>query len=240
MRAAAQLAAEVVDLEDAHELAVLLFEERQGADLGGVLARGDEGPHRVVLDDAAVGQVFDLAQLGRGRRAPRLVVEAQPVGSHERAGLTDVVAEHDAQRVVQQVRGGVVAGRLVAAHGVDHRLGALAFDHAALGEAADDDLVGLKAHHVDHVELARVGVDPAGVGDLAAALGVERRLFELERHAPVGQHAGGAHHGVDLEALVAHEGGLERRGVALEGLELARDRSPPLSAPRGHARAARP
>ena len=78
-----------------------------------------------------------------------------------------------------------------------------------------------KAHHVDHVELAGVGVDPAGVGDLAAALGVERRLFELERHAAVGEHAGGAHHGVDLEALVADERGLERRSVALEGLELA-------------------
>ena len=178
-----------------------------------------KGLHRVVLDDAAVGQVFDLAQLGHGRGAPRLVVEAQPVGSDEGAGLADVVAEHYAQRVVQQVGGGMVAGRLVTAHGVDHRLGALALDHAAFGEAADDDLVGLKAHHVDHVELAGVGVDPAGVGDLAAALGVERRFFELEHHAPVGEHPGGAHHGVDLEAFVAHERGLERRSVALEGLK---------------------
>ena len=36
MRAATELATELVDLEHADEVAVLLFEERQGADLGGI------------------------------------------------------------------------------------------------------------------------------------------------------------------------------------------------------------
>ena len=123
---------------------------------------------------------------------------------------------------MQKVRGGVVAGRLVAPHGVDHGLGALTLDDAALGQAADDDLVAFEARHVEHVELTGVGVDPAGIGDLAAALGVERRLLELERHPAIGEHASGAHHGVGLEALVPDEGRLESRGVTLEGLELAR------------------
>ena len=69
MGAAAELAAEVVDLEHAHELAVLLLEEGQGAELGGVLARGHERAHRVVLDDAPVDEVLDLAQL-LGASAP--------------------------------------------------------------------------------------------------------------------------------------------------------------------------
>ena len=69
VRAAAQLAAEVVDLEHAHRLAVLLLEEGQRAQLGGVVARGDEGAHRVVLHDAPVDQLLDLPQLIGRRRA---------------------------------------------------------------------------------------------------------------------------------------------------------------------------
>ena len=63
MRAAAELAAEVVDLEDAHELTVLLLEEGEGAELGGVLARGHERAHLMVLDDAPVRELLDLAEL---------------------------------------------------------------------------------------------------------------------------------------------------------------------------------
>ena len=58
-------------------------------------------------------------------------VEAQPVGSHQAAGLLDVRAEHLAQRGVQQVGAGVVAHGAGAPLGVD--LGA--HHHAAL-EAA--------------------------------------------------------------------------------------------------------
>ena len=46
-------------------------------------------------------------------------VEAQPIGADERAGLLDVLAEHRAQRVVQQVGAGVVAADGVAALDVD-------------------------------------------------------------------------------------------------------------------------
>jgi hypothetical protein len=43
-------------------------------------------------------------------------VEAQPVGRHQRALLRDVIAEHLAQRFVQQMRRGVI--------GADRRRGA--------------------------------------------------------------------------------------------------------------------
>ena len=62
--------------------------------------------------------------------------------------------------------------------------GALAFDDLALHWARDHDLVVLELDHVLHLELARVGVDPAGVGDLPAALRVERRLGELDGQRP--------------------------------------------------------
>ena len=42
------------------------------------------------------------------------VVEAQPVGRDERAGLLHGRAEDVLQRLVQQVRGGVVRGRVEA------------------------------------------------------------------------------------------------------------------------------
>ena len=36
-------------------------------------------------------------------------IEAQPIRRHQRAALGDVVAEHLAQRLVQQMRRGVIA-----------------------------------------------------------------------------------------------------------------------------------
>ena len=53
-------------------------------------------------------------------------VEAQPVGRDERAGLLDVLAEHLAQGVVQEVGGRVVAAGRVASLDVDRRRGDLA------------------------------------------------------------------------------------------------------------------
>ena len=47
------------------------------ADLGGVLASGHERPHLVVLDDAPVDEVLDLAQLLGRRRLAHGEVEAQ-------------------------------------------------------------------------------------------------------------------------------------------------------------------
>ncbi len=193
----------------------------EGADLGRVLARGDERPHGVVLDDAPVDEVLDLAELLGGGRLAHGEVEAQALGAHHGAALPHVLAEHDAQGVVQQVRRRVVAGRLVAAHGVDHGLGALARGDLALDRARHDDLVVDELDDALDLELAGVGVDPPGVGDLPAALGVERRLGELDGHAAVAELADGAHDGEHLEALVADELG-RRLGVpALEVLDLA-------------------
>ena len=128
----------------------------------------------MVLGDAPVHEVLDLAQLLDRRRFAHGEVEAQALGAHHGPGLPDVLAEHDAQRVVQQVRRRVVAGRLVTPHGVDHRLRALALGDLALDGAGHDHLVVDELDDALDLELAGVGVDPAGVRDLPAALGVER------------------------------------------------------------------
>ena len=120
VRAAAELDRRA-GLEDAHDVAVLVAEEGDRAQLLGLGLRRLEGPHRRVGQRLGVGQALDLLDLlGRDRLVVG-EVEAQPVGRDERPGLLDVVAEHLAQRVVQQVGGGVVAPGRVAAGDVDRR-----------------------------------------------------------------------------------------------------------------------
>ena len=85
MCAPAQLAAEIVDLDHTHELAVLLAEERHRPQIAGVLEAGRERAHGMVLDDAPVDQFLDL---GESLRPERLVVgeiEAELVGPHGRS-----------------------------------------------------------------------------------------------------------------------------------------------------------
>ena len=64
-------------------------------------------------------------------------VEAQPVGRHQRALLRHVGAEHLAQRLVQEVGGGVVGARGRAPRVIDDQLDRVAGLEGALLDAAD-------------------------------------------------------------------------------------------------------
>ena len=66
-------------------------------------------------------------------------------------------------------------------------------------------LVALEA--VDRLDLPahRVGGDLAAVGDLAAALGIERRVRELDERETLGHRLDREHLGLDFELVVAHE-----------------------------------
>ena len=64
-------------------------------------------------------------------------VEAQPLGRDERALLRDVRAEHLTQRLVQQMRRGVVGARRCAARVIDFELDGVAGLEAALLDLAE-------------------------------------------------------------------------------------------------------
>ena len=105
--------------EHAHDVAVLLAEERDRADALGLGLGRLVVPDRRVGDHLRVRQPLDLRELVGGHGLVMREVEAQTVGADERTRLLHVRAEHLAQRPVQHVRGGVVAADAVAAHAVD-------------------------------------------------------------------------------------------------------------------------
>ena len=137
-------------------------------------------------------------------------VEAQLVGPDGGAGLAHVGAEPLAQRRVQEVGRGVVAHRRVARLAVD-----LGLDRApGFGSPRRLDLQRLVLADPVDVEdprLAAVPAQHAGVGDLAAALGVEGALLELDQGAAVVALDRGEA-GRRAQRLVADEAGRRRRG----------------------------
>ena len=143
MRAAAQLRGRT-GFEHAHDLAVLLAEERDRTDAFGFGLGGLVVPHRRVGDHLLVGEPLDLRELFGRDRIVMAEVEAQPVGRDHRAGLLHVRAEHLAQRPVQHVRRGVIAADPVAAHAVDRGLHFVAVVNRAAAHRAlvHDDRTG--------------------------------------------------------------------------------------------------
>ena len=87
MRAAAELAREAVDLDDAHDLAVLLAEEHLRAELARLVDRRLEDPDGTVLEDLLVDEPLHLGALLGRERAIVGEVEAELVGPDRRARL---------------------------------------------------------------------------------------------------------------------------------------------------------
>src|SRR3954451_4311616 len=209
VRAAAELARvrAVRDVDHPHDVAVLLAEQRGRPEALGLVERRRDRQDRVVLGDPRVDLVLDLATL-LGRHPLGVgEVEAQLVRADVRARLVDVHAERLAQRRMQKVGGGVVARRREAGAAVDARDDPLADVQLALDRLDEHRRVVARAHHVRHLDpaVAVLALDRAGVGDLPAARGVERRLGELdERLAVALEQADDGR--VLLEVLVAGEG----------------------------------
>ena len=100
-------------------------------------ARGD----RRILQHDVVGDVLDPLDLLRAHRLGMREVEAQPVGRDQRALLRDVIAEHLAQRLVQQMR-----RRMVRADGAAARMIDLERERRADLERALLDRAGMHEH----------------------------------------------------------------------------------------------
>ena len=84
-----------------------------------VVDRHQPRGHRRVLQHDVVGDVLDPLDLLRRHRLGMREIEAQPVGRDQRALLRDVVAEHLAQRLVQEMGGRMVLPDRAAARVVD-------------------------------------------------------------------------------------------------------------------------
>ena len=145
-----------------------------------------EDVHGPVLEDELVHAALDLLSLLGGERAVVREVEAELVGSHRRARLPYVVAEHVSQRLLQEVRAGVVRHRREA-NGPRHaRADAIARGEARPAE--EERLVALEAigiHELGDVAGAVVELDRAGIGHLTAAGRIERRLAQLREEVVV-------------------------------------------------------
>ena len=83
MRAAAQLDRVAARLEHTHDVAVLVAEERDRAELFGVGLRRLVVVDRIVGEDLVVGEVFDRLDLLGRHRLVVAEVEPQPVGRDE-------------------------------------------------------------------------------------------------------------------------------------------------------------
>ncbi len=230
MRPAAELAGEgrltAADLDDPDDVAVLLAEEHHRAEVARLIDRRDEGVHGQVLEDRLVDDRLDPLALLVAQRLAVREVEAQLVRANRRAGLVHVVAEHLAERLVQQVRRRVVRHRREADVPRNGRL-----DPVAGGESCtleEERLVVAEAERGDELRptghAARLRLDRAQIRHLAAALGIEGRLAELDEEEAVLELLERTDLCQHLGLLVADEVGLEA-GFARElrrPLELAR------------------
>ena len=177
--AAAQLDRVRPRFQHPHHIAVLVAEEGNGADRLRVAHRRLVVTAAAVGDDLGIRDALNLAQL-RGTHAFVVAeVESQPIGRHQRAGLLDVMAEHLAQRPVQDVRAGVIAADgaapLVVDLGADQRAG---LDDAAVDAPDVAVQICQRVRAVEHVDDALGACDRADVADLPAALCVERSAIQ--------------------------------------------------------------
>ena len=110
-------------------------------------------------------------------------VETEPVGRDQRALLRHVRAEHAAERGVKEMGGGMVGADLLPARRVDREPHRVADRERARLDLAvvDEEAVRLLLHVVDGEARALVALDRTGIADLAAQLGVERRLVDDDR-----------------------------------------------------------
>ena len=125
-----------------------------------------------------------FSSLGAGDRLRVGDVEAQPLGRDQRALLRHMIAEHDAQGLVQNMGRRMIGARRRARVVIDFQLDRQAEARRALDDrdVMDDEVAELFARVRDFGAEAGRG-DLADVADLAAGLAVERRLVEDQRSA---------------------------------------------------------
>ena len=200
MRAAAQFTGVLADLDHPHVVAVLLPEQRQRAHLARLFLGGVERAHVQVVDQDLVDLVLGVPQHRQRHRALGGEVKPEPARRVLRARLRRRLPQRAAQRPVHQVGRGVRPGQRATALDVDLRERRHIDHDLARGDlAAVHDEPRQRGLHVGDRDLAAVHGDGAGVGELAAALGVERGA--VQDQVDLGARARRGHrHAVDQQA----------------------------------------
>jgi hypothetical protein len=117
---------------------------------------------RSVLKNLRVDQTLDLFDFGVVERRVVGEIEAQAAGIDHAAGLLDMLAQHLAQRGVQQVGGGVVAHGIAPALHVHRSNGYIPHARFAAHHFADvDDHTRRRLAHAGHVDLPARLAQPA-------------------------------------------------------------------------------
>ena len=109
-------------------------------------------------------------------------VESQPVFIHAGSRLLYMGSEHGAQRLLEKVGGAVVPCGQRTLLRVDLKGHFIpVFDHAFCHHADVADLAAEEFYGIFYFEFAFRRADISGIGFLAAACGIERRLLNKDR-----------------------------------------------------------
>src|SRR3954453_19834809 len=157
MSAAAKLARETVDLDDPHQVGVLLAEKHHRPEIARLLQGGREIPDRLVLGDLLQRDLLHAPDVLLRDLPGIAVVEPEPVGTDVAPRLNDVLPENGPQGPVQDVRGRVVGLDLLATHpvyGGGYRVAGL--EGVSL-HPGPQDLVVAGRDRVEDLELSFVG-----------------------------------------------------------------------------------
>ena len=144
MGAAAELGREIAHANHADLVTVLLAKQRLCALFLCLFDAHDLGLDRMCRPNLAVHQRLDLFDFFRGQRRKVREVKAQSVRAHKAARLVHMIAEHLAERLVQEMRAGVVLRRILAVCRIDRERHGLADpEHAGEHFAGVTDLTAL-------------------------------------------------------------------------------------------------
>ena len=220
MGAAAELGGPALDINDAHDLAVLLAEQSHRTQLLGLLHRHLLHGDVHGLEDLVVDDLLHTGQLFRGHGTEVGEVEVSDGGILVGTSLVHMITQHLTQGSLQQMGGGVVAGNGHAVFLIDLCGQVVTHLHDAAFQHTGVDVVALGGlFHVQHAQAAVGTGQHAVVSGLAAHLGVERGLVQHHQHAFLGLLVGSNgvgqgllvaqsnHHAVVVQGIVAGEHG---------------------------------
>src|SRR5438045_816788 len=176
MRAAAKLERDAANVDDPHDVAVLLAEEGHRARRDGVFVRHLPRLDRQILPYMRVHLGLDRGELLALDGTVMAEIETQPLGRYDRARLAHVCAQDFAQRGMNEVGGGVIPFDIAATRLVHLRERGGRLER--LPERSDYGILAVDFFNAFNRQLPPVACYDPGVADLAARLGVKRILLE--------------------------------------------------------------